>query len=482
MLDAKTLKEYNVYSPLRRERIVLLRKYLHACILVVIALLTILLVPPALAGISDVSAPSGKISIYQTFPLTLNFTATLSGSSPRSAVVSSNIPENWTYLDYEATLDGLPVTFIETAEAASVSWENETMGEGTMILLAHFKAPYDLRNYTFTGGYAYWAGGALNIDFWNMEAQVLEFPSGVDVNPDLPPDKITTPPNKPVPVSFEANLTGLKCRAAVSCLMPENCSYLGYEAYVNSTPVTFNKTFVDDSVTLENSSLGYLDPLCGNVWAWNANLRLTLLLNFTERGIYNVTGLYVFAGGNVIKATEWNTTVHVEVISIEYISIPSKEYGSLIPIEFLVSSPGMAHPNTTVRISIEFEGTLVWERNATFDFPAGNTTLMTNYTLIADYTYEEGWDTLDLWPSNASFPYKDGGNITVTVQLISPEGDVLAEITGQSTLLPCTRECLWDRIVDIILGWPTASPEQRESMWNDIVRIILLWPTVPEGK
>lgn len=158
-------------------------------------------------------------------------------------------------------------------------------------------------------------------------------------------------------------------------------------------------------------------------------------------------------------------------LTLRQITIQSLHYGAVVPLEFLVMSDA-AYDNITIHISIYFDGPLAWERNATFDFPAGNTTIKINYTLISDYTYEDGWDTLDLWPPD---PYKDGGNITVTVQLIMDD-KVLAADMEDSILLPCTRDGLWDRMVDIIIGWPGASLEQREEMWNDIVKIILLWP------
>ena len=255
-------------------------------ILTMLVLLTIMFVDFATAGVSNISAPSGTIAVYQTFPVTLNFTATLSGSAPRAAVISSNVPENWTYLGYGATLDGVPITFIETVGAASVSWENETMGEGPMMLRAYLKAPFDLGNYAFSGGYVYRAGGVIQPGFWEMTAQVVQYPSDVsDIK--LPPAEIWekwTPPTTLVGLSFEANLTGLRCRAVVSSSIPENCSYLGYEAYMDDASVAFNETFVDNSVTLENGSLGYIDPLCGNLWAQNLDISLTFWFNFTEAG------------------------------------------------------------------------------------------------------------------------------------------------------------------------------------------------------
>lgn len=452
-----------------------------ALIVITLVLSAMLSVEFVVAGVSDVSAPSGTMTVYQTFPLTLNFTATLSGSTPRAAVISSNIPENWTYLGYNATLDGVPITFIETVTAASVSWENDTMGEGTMVLLAYFKAPLDLGNYTFSGAYAYRAGGAIQPGFWQMTAQVVQYPSDVsDIK--LPPAEIWekwTPPTTLVGLSFEANLTGLGCRAVVSSSIPENCSYVDYEAYMDDASITFNETFVDSSVTLENASFGYVDPLCGNLWAQSLNLSLTFWLNFTEAGVYNVTGLYVFVGGNATDFGEWNTTVHVPEITLDVsvsldlitptINGPLPYYGCIIPVNCTVSNPGIDYFNIKLNVVVMLNDTVVWEINMTRDFLAGST------VVIID------WDTLDCGiPNNYELAR---GNVTVAGRLFTLEEEVLAEDTYYSTehawtLLPTNRDILWSRVVDIILPWPTASPAEREELWSILVKIILIWPTV----
>ena len=465
----------------------MVRRY-KALVLIMLVLLTIPLIRLAAAGISNVSAPSGTTTVYQTFPVVLNFTATLSGDAPRAAVISSSIPENWTYLGYEATLDGVPITFIETVGAASVSWENETMGEGIMMLRAYFKAPSDLGNYAFSGAYAYRAGGAMQPGTWQMTAQVVQYPSDVsDIK--LPPAEIWvkwTPPTTLVGLSFEANLTGLGCRAVVSSSIPENCSYVGYEAYMDDASITFNETFVDSSVTLENASLGYVDPLCGNLWAQSLNLSLTFWLNFTEAGDYNVTGLYVFVGGDATDFGEWNTTIHVVPITLEVsvsldLITPTKPppedeplpyYGCIIPINCTVSNPGIDYFNIKLNVVVMLNDTVVWEINMTRDFLAGTTVVLID------------WDTLDCGIPNDYELAR--GNVTVVGRLFTLEEEVLAEDTYYSTeyawtLLPTNRDILWERVVDIILRWPDpdVTPDERDELWDIIVKIIIIWPTVP---
>ena len=453
-----------------------------ALIAITLVLLAMLSVESAWAGVSDVSAPSGTMTVYQTFPLTLNFTATLSGSAPRAAVISSNIPEGWAYLGYYATLDEVPITFVETIGAASVSWENETMGEGTMMLLAYLKAPFDLGDYAFSGAYAYRAGGAIQPGTWQMTAQVVQYPSDANVT-ELPPAEIWvkwTPPTTLVSLSFEANLTGLGCRAVVSSSIPENCSYRGYEAYMDGASITFSKTSVDSSVTLENASLGYIDPLCGNLWAKGLNLSLTFWLNFTEAGDYDVAGLYVFAGGDAIVSGEWSTTVHVVPITLDVsvslglitptIDGPLPYYGCIIPINCTVSNPGVDYFNIKLNVVVMLNDTVVWEINVTRDFLAGTTVVLID------------WDTLDCGiPNNYELAR---GNVTVVGRLFTVEEEVLAEDTYYSTedgwtLLPTNRDILWERVVDIILDWPEATPDERDELWDILVKIIIIWPTVP---
>jgi hypothetical protein len=426
------------------------KKYL--CLAILTTLLVSLALPIAevSASIEDVVAPSGTVDVYQTFTLELTFGATLTGSASREAVISSNIPSGWTYLGYEASLGGVPITFIEDV-GVSVSWTNETLGEGVLVLITRFQAPFSTGPYEFAGMYGYRAGD-IALAPWSLMANVVEFPSDATVLA-VPGGVILTPVEETVRLSFEANLTGLACSANVSSTIPSGWSYVGYEAYVNGTSTTFDETVLADIVILENNSLG---------WTWTMNLQIDILLSAPPmHGDYPVTGDYNFTGGSVTSSGSWSATLSVWMLDIDSLVVPDVAYSAMLPIEFDVINPGDPRTSITVNVTIVFEGTLKFSLIEVKDFPSGTT----------PEVFE--WDTLDL-PSE----HKDGGNVTVIVRLTTSGGELLDEESADSDILPATRDALWDRVVDIILEWPTASTGEREELWDDLVTIVLLWPII----